>query len=96
MPQRSSLVRFFSVLLDPLGLRKGQFVGNAIRTSKYTLITFLPLNLFEQFKRVANLYFAFMIALQVGVHVQEQAWDWLNTMCVASIAGATFPWRCVS
>ncbi|KAJ6803894.1 phospholipid-transporting ATPase 1-like [Iris pallida] len=33
------------------------FTGNEIRTSKYTVITFLPKNLFIQFHRVAYLYF---------------------------------------
>lgn len=31
--------------------------ANYIRTTKYTLLTFLPLNLYFQFKRVYNLYF---------------------------------------
>ena len=34
-----------------------------MRTAKYTLLTFLPRNLFEQFHRGANLYFAFIIML---------------------------------
>lgn len=35
----------------------GPAMSNEIQTSKYTLITFIPVNLFEQFCRVANLYF---------------------------------------
>lgn len=35
----------------------GKYVGNKIRTTKYTLLSFLPKNLIEQFHRVANLYF---------------------------------------
>lgn len=31
--------------------------NNKISTSKYTLITFFPKNLFEQFSRAANVYF---------------------------------------
>lgn len=41
--------------------------NNAIRTSKYNLLTFLPLNLFEQFRRLANAYFLFLLVLQVGL-----------------------------
>ena len=32
---------------------------NAIRTTKYTIISFLPLNLMSQFRRFYNLYFLF-------------------------------------
>ena len=33
------------------------FPGNAIKTTKYTLFLFIPMNLFEQFHRLANIYF---------------------------------------
>ncbi|XP_044060582.1 phospholipid-transporting ATPase VB [Siniperca chuatsi] len=44
------------------GLEKGKqpncfFPGNAIKTTKYTLLLFIPMNLFEQFHRLANIYF---------------------------------------
>eukprot|EP00931_Biecheleriopsis_adriatica_P106531 TRINITY_DN8096_c0_g1_i1.p1 TRINITY_DN8096_c0_g1~~TRINITY_DN8096_c0_g1_i1.p1 ORF type:complete len:1431 (-),score=323.02 TRINITY_DN8096_c0_g1_i1:78-4370(-) len=39
------------------------FVNNTIRTSKYTILTFLPLNLWEQLHRAANVYFLFMSLL---------------------------------
>lgn len=39
-------------------------VSNQIRTAKYTVLTFLPKNLFEQFRRVANVYFLILIILQ--------------------------------
>ena len=45
---------------------KGEFVaGNAVRTSKYTLYTLLPLNLSEQFSKLANIYFLIISLLQV-------------------------------
>ncbi len=34
-----------------------------IRTTKYTVLTFLPKNLFEQFHRLANVYFLFIVIL---------------------------------
>ncbi|KAF0917505.1 hypothetical protein E2562_020617 [Oryza meyeriana var. granulata] len=33
------------------------FAGNAIRTAKYSVLTFLPRNLFEQFRRLSYVYF---------------------------------------
>lgn len=39
--------------------------SNCIMTSKYNIITFLPVNLFEQFQEVANTYFLFLLILQV-------------------------------
>lgn len=39
------------------------YAGNAIQTTKYTLLSFLPRNLFEQFHRFANLYFLGIVLL---------------------------------
>ncbi|XP_059700870.1 phospholipid-transporting ATPase VD [Haemorhous mexicanus] len=39
------------------------YMNNRIRTTRYTLLNFLPRNLFEQFHRVANLYFLFLAVL---------------------------------
>ncbi|KRX57500.1 putative phospholipid-transporting ATPase VD [Trichinella sp. T9] len=39
------------------------YANNKVKTTKYTLITFLPKNLFEQFHRLANLYFLFIALL---------------------------------
>lgn len=43
--------------------------NNRIKSTKYTLITFLPQNLLEQFRRIANFYFLIMtvIALVIGM-----------------------------
>lgn len=40
-----------------------QFAGNSIRTGKYSILTFLPRNLFEQFHRVAYIYFLVIAVL---------------------------------
>ncbi len=39
------------------------YLDNYVRTTKYTLLSFLPKNLFEQFHRFANLYFLFIVLL---------------------------------
>uniref|UniRef100_A0A671VZH1 Phospholipid-transporting ATPase n=1 Tax=Sparus aurata TaxID=8175 RepID=A0A671VZH1_SPAAU len=48
--------------------------NNAIKTSKYNIFTFLPLNLFEQFRRLANAYFLFLMMLQVIPQVSSLSW----------------------
>lgn len=39
--------------------------NNYIKTSKYSFLTFLPLNLLEQFQRLANFYFLCLLILQL-------------------------------
>lgn len=39
--------------------------NNYIKTSKYSWLTFLPLNLLEQFQRIANFYFLCLLLLQL-------------------------------
>ncbi|XP_017884202.1 probable phospholipid-transporting ATPase VD isoform X1 [Ceratina calcarata] len=41
----------------------GKRVNNRVRTTKYTILSFLPRNLLEQFRRVANIYFIFIVLL---------------------------------
>ncbi|XP_024120501.1 probable phospholipid-transporting ATPase VD [Oryzias melastigma] len=40
-----------------------KYQGNAICTTQYSLLTFIPMNLFQQFHRFANLYFLFLALL---------------------------------
>lgn len=40
-----------------------KYKGNQVNTTKYTWLTFLPKNLYEQFHRIANLYFIFIVIL---------------------------------
>ncbi|KAH8268546.1 hypothetical protein KR026_008519 [Drosophila bipectinata] len=41
------------------------FQNNYIKTSKYSIFTFLPFNLLEQFQRLANFYFLCLLVLQL-------------------------------
>lgn len=40
-----------------------KFCGNNISTTKYTMYSFLPKGLYEQFRRVANVYFLLIAAM---------------------------------
>nr|XP_023698970.1 phospholipid-transporting ATPase ID-like [Paramormyrops kingsleyae] len=53
---------------------KFQYANNCIMTSKYNIITFLPVNLFEQFQEVANTYFLFLLILQLIPQISSLSW----------------------
>uniref|UniRef100_A0AAY4EPS9 Phospholipid-transporting ATPase n=1 Tax=Denticeps clupeoides TaxID=299321 RepID=A0AAY4EPS9_9TELE len=57
-----------------LCFKRCKYAGNAIRTYKYNVITFLPLNLYEQFKRAANLYFLALLILQIIPEITTLPW----------------------
>ncbi|WCJ27854.1 Phospholipid-transporting ATPase 1 [Euphorbia peplus] len=77
---------------------KYEFTGNEIRTSKYTLITFLPKNLFIQFHRVAYLYFLAIAALNqlppLAVFGRTVSlFPLLLVLCVTAIKDGYEDWR---
>jgi len=41
-----------------------KYPSNAVTTARYNLVSFLPVQLFEQFKKAANIYFLFIGLLQ--------------------------------
>uniref|UniRef100_A0A8C2C739 Phospholipid-transporting ATPase n=1 Tax=Cyprinus carpio TaxID=7962 RepID=A0A8C2C739_CYPCA len=57
-----------------LCIKKSKYSGNAIKTYKYNFLTFLPLNLYEQFKRAANLYFLCLLILQIIPQISTLPW----------------------
>ncbi|XP_067358114.1 probable phospholipid-transporting ATPase IM isoform X4 [Channa argus] len=50
------------------------YADNSIKTSKYNIFTFLPINLFEQFQRVANAYFLVLLILQLIPEISSLSW----------------------
>ncbi|KAB0358935.1 hypothetical protein FD754_003091, partial [Muntiacus muntjak] len=45
-----------------------------VKTAKYSVLNFLPMNLFEQFQRLANAYFLFLLLLQLIPQISSLAW----------------------
>ncbi len=60
--------KFHSPLENALsGTSRGEvFVDNRVVSAKYTVWNFIPKNLFEQFRRIANFYFLCIAIIQVG------------------------------
>ncbi|XP_051548241.1 phospholipid-transporting ATPase ID-like isoform X2 [Myxocyprinus asiaticus] len=50
------------------------YADNRIKTAKYNIFTFLPINLFEQFQRFANAYFLVLLILQLIPEISSLSW----------------------
>jgi hypothetical protein len=48
------------------GPQTTKFVSNRISTSKYSILTFLPKFLFEQFRKYSNIFFVCIVIFQVN------------------------------
>lgn len=51
--------------LDQYNEPLARYARNKVRTSRYTLVTFLPKNLYEQFHGIANIYFLALVIFQL-------------------------------
>ena len=70
------------------GHKASKFPSNFIKTSKYTIVTFIPLNLFHQFRKVSNFYFLvnMIFALIPGVSPIHPATAVLPLIFVIGVA----------
>ena len=73
-------------------------VSNEIHTAKYTIYNFIPKNLFEQFRRVANVYFLILIILQgipifSNTNIFLAASPLLSILIVTAVKDAVEDWK---
>lgn len=50
------------------------YLNNRTSTTKYNILTFLPKALFEQYRRIANVYFTIVAALSLTPYSPVRAW----------------------
>ncbi|KAG2495688.1 hypothetical protein HYH03_006288 [Edaphochlamys debaryana] len=63
------------------------YAGNETSTTKYSVWTFLPKALFEQYRRVANIYFTIVAALSLTPYSPVRAWTtWTPLIIVLGVA----------
>ncbi len=73
------------------GEHNPEYKGNECRTTKYTLLTFLPKALFEQYRRVANSYFTIVSSpsRSAGLDAHYLIGVW-HTQCCTCILDSGF------
>ncbi|XP_040488261.1 phospholipid-transporting ATPase FetA-like [Ursus maritimus] len=71
--QSEEQVRYLQANSRELNSKFG-YPNNTIKTSRYSVLNFLPLNLFEQFQRLANAYFLILLFLQLIPQISSLAW----------------------
>jgi len=85
-------------LKDQNGNPSTQYPRNKIRTAKYTPLSFVPKNLWFQFHNVANIFFLFLVILNIfpifgGVNPGLNAVPLIFIVCVTAIKDAVEDYR---
>ena len=63
-------------------LWKKHYRSNRTRTAKYTLLTFFPRSLYEQFRRVANVYFTLVAGLSLTDVSPVRPWTTFTPLAI--------------
>ncbi|XP_057564031.1 phospholipid-transporting ATPase IK isoform X2 [Hippopotamus amphibius kiboko] len=73
-----------------LGWQRKTYKRNVIHTAKYNVFSFLPLNLYEQFHRMSNIYFLLIVILQGVPEISTLPWFTLFVplVCLLTIRAA--------
>lgn len=69
----------------PAGFERQRFPNNEVISSRYTIWNFLPKNLFEQFRRIANFYFLCIAVISVNLRSIGFTYDLLTFILIAKM-----------
>jgi hypothetical protein len=67
--------------------KERRFMNNRITTSRYTCLSFLPKNLFEQFSKMANFYFLMMGLLELWPTISDSNGQPIMLMPLTFVVG---------
>ena len=76
-------------LYGNIPLAESQYVGNKVSSTRYTLISLLPKNLFEQFQRSSNLWFLLVSIFQLIPFEINPVDSWTTVVPLAILIGLT-------
>src|ERR1700722_18157136 len=70
------------------GPQNTKFLSNVISTSKYSLLTFIPKFLFEQFRKYSNIFFLCIVIFQVNKNkifiLKKKEFLLANSRCITN------------
>ena len=81
--------RVFEINVDFRGMRDRSFHGNRISTAKYTCLSFLPVNLFEQFTKMANFYFLLLTLMELIKPISDSGGVPVMAMPLSFVVGVS-------
>ena len=64
-----------------------KFMSNQVSTGKYSVLTFLPKNLYFQFSKLANFYFLFLVLLQIIPGIGQENGSVLTAIPLCVVVG---------
>jgi len=84
-PKEEGDLRTILVDFDAVN-NNGEFCDNEISNTKYTIWNFLPKNLFEQFRRIANLYFLIIAVISsTPASPYPPGFNWISICFVLAV-----------
>lgn len=75
-------------LNNPHGGYRKKLPSNLITTTKYSLLTFIPKNLFEQFRRMTNCYFLLIVIITFIPEISPLT-PWTSVLPLSFVLGVT-------
>lgn len=88
-PRRSGMKAYPNIVLnDNNRAARKKLPGNKITTTKYSPLTFIPKNLYEQFRRMTNVYFLIIVIITLIPAISPLT-PWTSILPLSFVLGVT-------